>query len=585
MSNVPASNTPQLGRNGLLPQFRIVTSKSDQKYESILDRIESLASQTLGITTNKDVSMICQIVRLLDPDRTNPISLPIASCAAILAREGRGYVCDPSLTTKCVGDLHSQLDSLLSSMEPGRIRYESIEPTTNETQVQLSPRAHSDAVIYIPQSDYHLRIFITDWKPVSDAPMSAFIYSKDAVDLWTVTLHQSHVFLSVPHNTLRMQYARKAGGQTHGFTLIVRDFLRNALALVSALQEASGTTPSSNKLYYPGVFDISADVRQHYNEKMERFKSQEESEAGNVRKYNNLIKTVLINQFVPTNCVVLDLACGHGQDLFKYGKRYPKLYLGVDISEGALAEARKRHSDTRKFKYTADFIQGNLMLPETFTEIERVAMAHGQSTVPCFDTVAMQLALHYLIPTEDDARKFFSFVASSLKPGGKFIATFPCCDRIARRMRNLESETGQYFFGNRQYRVTIAPEELAKMIPDCADKLTSPEAMEHAIEHEVDFDSVVDRLGSTWGLQYKFWLIETIDNQEEYVVPILALERLVNELGMKVEMSANFAEILQHYEDSQTIRDFRRAFPKLPLSDDEEEVFKFYRAIVIRKDE
>ncbi len=126
---------------------------------------------------------------------------------------------------------------------------------------------------------------------------------------------------------------------------------------------------------------------------------------------------------------------------------------------------------------------------------------------------------------------------------------------------------------------------MAKMIPECAEKVSSPEAMEQAIEHEIDFDSVVDRLGSSWGLQYKFWLIETIDNQEEYVVPIIALERLVNELGMKVEMSANFAEILQHYEDSQTIRDFRRTFPKLPLTDDEEEVFKFYRAIVIRKDE
>jgi SAM-dependent methyltransferase len=257
----------------------------------------------------------------------------------------------------------------------------------------------------------------------------------------------------------------------------------------------------------------------------------------------------------------------------------------VDISEGALAEARKRHTENRRSRYTADFIQGNLMIPETFTEIERVAMAHGQSSSPCFDTVAMQLALHYLIPTEDDARKFFSFVASCLKPGGKFIATFPCCDRIGRRMRNLESDNGQYFFGNRQYRVTIEPDQMAKMIPECAEKVSSPEAMEQAIEHEIDFDSVVDRLGSSWGLQYKFWLIETIDNQEEYVVPIIALERLVNELGMKVEMSANFAEILRHYEDSQTIRDFRRSFPKLPLTDDEEEVFKFYRAIVIRKDE
>ena len=245
MAAATIPNTQQLGKNGLPPQFRIVTSKSDQKYDSMLDRIETITSQTLGISPNKDVSMICQIVRLVDPDRSNNIVLPISSCPAILAREGRGYVCDPGLSTKCVSDLHSRLDGLLKSMESGRIRYESIQPAMDESHVQLSPRCHSDFVVYVPLSDFHLRIFVTDWKPVSDSPMSAFIYSKDSVDLWTVTLHQSQVFLSVPASTLRMQYARMAGGQTHGFTLIVRDFLRNAFSLATALQDISGSSAGS----------------------------------------------------------------------------------------------------------------------------------------------------------------------------------------------------------------------------------------------------------------------------------------------------------------------------------------------------
>ena len=584
MSTAPGSNSHQLGKNGLQPQFRIITSKSDQKFESLLDRIETSAAQTLGINTNKEITMICQIVRITDHDKSSSIVLPVSGCPTVLAREGRGYVCDPCLPAKSVENVHIRLDDLIKSMEQGRIRYESMQPGMSDSQTQLSPRTHSDFVIYIPNSEFHLRIFITDWKPVSDSPVSSFTFSKDSVDLWVVLLHQSHVFLSVPGSILRTQYSRMAGGQTHGFTLIVRDFLRNAFALASALQEASGSTSATDakRLYYPGIFDLAADVRQHYNEKMDRFKSQEDSQAGNVRKYNNLVKTVLINHFVPNSCVVLDLACGHGQDLFKYGKRYPKLYLGVDISEGALAEAKRRHSDNRRFKYTADFIQGNLMLPETYTEIERVALAHGQSTSACFDSVAMQLAIHYLIPTEEDARKFFTYVSNSLKPGGRFLATFPCADRIGRRMRSIQqADNGDFFFGNKQYRVSLGPDEFAKIVPECASKMKSFDSVESAMESEVDFDTVVERLSTTWGLQYKFWLIDTIDNQEEYVVPIVAVEQIINELGMKVELSANFAEILQHYQDSPTMKEFRLG----SLSDDEEEVFKFYRAIVIRKDD
>ena len=583
MSTAPGSNTQQVGRNGLPPQFRIVTSKGDSKFESLLDRVETAVSQTIGISTNKDVTMLCQFVRLTDPDRTNSIALPISTCPVLLAREGRGYVCDPVLSAKSVEDLQSRLDGLVKTMEPGRIRYHSIPPTIENSKAQLSPRAHSDFVIYLPQSDFHLRIFVTDWKPVSDVPVPSFVYSKDSVDLWTVTIHPTSVYLSASASTLHMQYSRMAGGQTHGFTLIVRDFLRNAFAIAGSLQEATGQPSTTSRLHYPGVFDISADVRQHYNEKMERFKSQEDSEAGHVRKYNNLIKTVLINECVPTHCVVLDIACGHGQDLFKYGKRSPKLYIGVDISTAALAEARKRHSENRRFKYTADFIEGNLMLPETFTNIERVVMAHGQSGgMPCFDTVAMQLALHYLIPTEEDARKFFNFVSSSLKRGGKFMATFPCCDRIGRRMRHLESGPGGVFFGNKQYRVTFTPDELKKIIPQV--DASSDTTLEQAIENDVDFDQVVTRLSTTWGNQYKFWLIDTIDNQEEYVVPIIALENLAKECGLSIEINANFGEILEHYSEHPTVKDFRRAYPHVSLSTDEEEIFRFYRGIVFRKD-
>ena len=71
------------------------------------------------------------------------------------------------------------------------------------------------------------------------------------------------------------------------------------------------------------------------------------------------------------------------------------------------------------------------------------------------------------------------------------------------------------------------------------------------------------------------------------MVPCSALESLLNELGMDVEMGGNFAELIQHYteQDSPIIKDFQKHHSSIVLSDDEEEVFRFYRAIVVKKAE
>jgi hypothetical protein len=196
-----------------------------------------------------------------------------------------------------------------------------------------------------------------------------------------------------------------------------------------------------------------------------------------------------------------------------------------------------------------------------------------------------------------------------LKVGGKFIATFPCSDRIARRLRNLkltdqskqeadgeedlrepveghtqgDETVGNFSFGNKLYRVTFTGEEVEKLIPELADSIRhgSAEEFEHALD-SVDFDDVVSRVSSTWGEQYKFWLTETIADQEEYIVPTMGLEKVLADSGLAVEMSGNFAEIFEHYTDSSTVKDFLK-FNKTTLSDDEDEIFRFYRALVVKK--
>lgn len=67
-----------------------------------------------------------------------------------------------------------------------------------------------------------------------------------------------------------------------------------------------------------GGMDNSA-VRQHYNERVEEGRrGREHSPIIHLRKFNNWVKSVLIQQHTRPGYSVLDLACGKGGDLIKW---------------------------------------------------------------------------------------------------------------------------------------------------------------------------------------------------------------------------------------------------------------------------
>jgi SAM-dependent methyltransferase len=376
-------------------------------------------------------------------------------------------------------------------------------------------------------------------------------------------------------------------GQTNGFSLLVRDFIGNALDVARAVDCASPRV--SKTLFFPGVFDMAADVRQHYDAKMARFTRQEESKSGMIRKYNNQVKSAILNQFVPQRAVVLDLACGHGQDLLKFRNKAPKLYVGTDIAQAALNEAQRRYRENR-LSYPAQFIPGNLRLADVYQSIMEVASAQGYPDTAVFDTVSMQLAIHYLIGSRDDANEFLSRVARMMKSGGQFIVTLPCCDRIANRLRSINPENigsfNSFEFGNELYNVSFITEELVKLIPELTQSISdrNMDAFESALA-ETDFDEVVSKASTTWGVKYMFWLVDTIERQEEYLVPMESLSQVALECGLSVELSRNFAEVPDLFPDSasQSGPGGRRQTQTVVLSDVEEEVSNIYRAVVFKK--
>jgi mRNA (guanine-N7-)-methyltransferase len=114
-------------------------------------------------------------------------------------------------------------------------------------------------------------------------------------------------------------------------------------------------------------------VASHYNARPEVGKiKREESPIIGLKNFNNWIKAVMIAKFArpairETNsrmvttgrrpkygARVLDLGCGKGGDLNKWGKAEIAAYVGVDIAEVSIEQARARLSERRQL-FQADF--------------------------------------------------------------------------------------------------------------------------------------------------------------------------------------------------------------------------------------
>lgn len=78
--------------------------------------------------------------------------------------------------------------------------------------------------------------------------------------------------------------------------------------------------------------------------------SREDSETIFVKKFNNFIKQQLINHFCfasrAKGLSVLDLCCGRGGDLGKWAKNGIAHYVGVDLSEALVVEAKRRYIES-----------------------------------------------------------------------------------------------------------------------------------------------------------------------------------------------------------------------------------------------
>ncbi|CAI4276909.1 CIH_collapsed_G0004290.mRNA.1.CDS.1 [Saccharomyces cerevisiae] len=245
-------------------------------------------------------------------------------------------------------------------------------------------------------------------------------------------------------------------------------------------------------------------VREHYNERtiIANRAKRNLSPIIKLRNFNNAIKYMLIDKYTKPGDVVLELGCGKGGDLRKYGAAGISQFIGIDISNASIQEAHKRYRSMRNLDYQVVLITG-----DCFGESLGVAVEpFPDCRFPC-DIVSTQFCLHYAFETEEKARRALLNVAKSLKIGGHFFGTIPDSEFIRYKLNKFPKEVEKPSWGNSIYKVTFENNSYQK--------------------NDYEFTS-------PYGQMYTYWLEDAIDNVPEYVVPFETLRSLADEYGLEL---------------------------------------------------
>lgn len=166
------------------------------------------------------------------------------------------------------------------------------------------------------------------------------------------------------------------------------------------------------------------------------------------RHYNSAVKEYLIKVITDDNHKnVVDLACGKGQDLFRYRRACVSFLLGIDSDLDALTEFTKRKFtfDKRNYK-DANPCPDNTAIYTVYADLNEkyvtVLDAIKQHNIPfpangC-DVVVCNLAFHYFCSSRDSIYNIIELVSKLLAPKSRFL--FTCFDgsKVVKLLRECD---------------------------------------------------------------------------------------------------------------------------------------------------
>eukprot|EP00761_Pharyngomonas_kirbyi_P002018 gb/GECH01002022.1/.p1 GENE.gb/GECH01002022.1/~~gb/GECH01002022.1/.p1 ORF type:complete len:355 (+),score=92.51 gb/GECH01002022.1/:1-1065(+) len=246
-------------------------------------------------------------------------------------------------------------------------------------------------------------------------------------------------------------------------------------------------------------------VADHYNDLERTYETRNESEIIGLRKFNNWVKSVLIQSYVTYGAHVLDLCCGKGGDLKKYSIAEISRYVGADVAKKSLVDAVDRYSSMNSVQFESKFI---------WTDCSKYDIVRALDDNEWFDVVSCQFSLHYTFESEAAAQMLFRNASVRLVPGGAFIVTTLDAEVLVKKLREQGNENNE--FGNDIYRVKF-------------DKKRFPKSE------------------GAFGHRYQFFLEDAISNIPEYLVPSSTIRDIAQQHDMKVEMELNFHRLYELY--------------------------------------
>ncbi|KAI9227679.1 MAG: guanine-N(7)-methyltransferase domain-containing protein, partial [Piptocephalis tieghemiana] len=292
-------------------------------------------------------------------------------------------------------------------------------------------------------------------------------------------------------------------------------------------------------------------VAHHYNARPDQgIAGRRTSKIIRLRSFNNWVKMTLIRRFA-ASCKdaqtgqfrVLDLGCGKGGDLHKWGSVDVTSYVGCDIAEVSVEQAKERRRQRPDQRFTAEFHALDCFGRPIWDVIDR-------NSKP-FDAVSMQFCLHYAFETEERARQMLRNVSEALRPGGMFIGTLPDANWIVRQLQKV---TPALEFGNRILNIRFDQRD------------TFP----------------------IFGHRYHFALEDAIDDCPEYLVHFPTLASLAMEYGLRLVYVQPFPIVYETLKEVSPFREllFRmrvKGGPNPEMSREEWEVTEAYLAFAFER--
>jgi len=534
------------------------------------------------------IGMVVVMGRVVgEENHDRDVILPTAT--EVILDDGHDFL--PDLSLELFRDFRIQLERRLQAHKVQKEEDRRWAHVSLQQRELTSTAYKSLATFYSPASRWHyqLRFRAVDPEGVVEETQrreTNLVFQKVSGSddpSWTISLVQERgktwVELRMNEAFLLNHLALLRNAKPHCFNRLCRDFRRNAQAVQQLLDRMEPLEGDGVKrLYYPGVFDGAVRVQEYYGKRARYQHAADEGQlevTARIRRFNNCVKTMMIESFMDGmkgNLRILDLACGRGQDILKYSREHRlctvQHVMGIDFAAEAVEEAKRRYSTlcskaqaSGRPEFLADFRCGDLRKASTLEDVVR----EGRS----FDVVLCQLALHYLLSSEEAATRFLQHLVKLLRPGGRFIATVPSCEVLAdfyEKASFVGNRTTERVLRHKLFRVSFEG--------------TAWQQLQYA-GVQLELDEVFLR---RWGLPYLFSL-EGAVHGEEYILPWEAFEELANSFGLRVLADASFPDLYDQLKPRS--RFYNKVFCKdngnAQLDGDEEILFKLYQGFVMEK--